>query len=92
MEVRYIAVSRNTKTWDEETWVFNTLEEANACAKRDWDHMTDGEKKIHENFVVRVTEADIDEDYIDEDGEITWVVPSSYDIAEGGFDSNEEAL
>lgn len=90
MEVRFIVVDR--EEYNEDERVFETLEEANAWAKYIWGHLTEKEKKGREVHVVRVTEADIDEDYIDEDGEITWVVPSSYDIAEGGFDSNEEAL
>lgn len=92
MEVRYIAVNNNTKTWEEDEKVFETLEAANAYARMIWNHLTDREKAAREVFVVRVTEADIEEDFIDEDGTIEWVLPSSYDIAEGGFNSGEEAL
>lgn len=100
METRYIAVNYREEDCDRDIRDFQALAAANAYARMIWTHLTDREKECREVFVVKVTEADMrketelgnisDEDWVD--GVIPWMLPESYDIAEGGFDSSKEAL
>lgn len=81
-----------------ETWVFDTLEEANRHALYRWDHTTERGKREAEKYyekygdamyVAVVTEADLSEDAFDEDGSIDWRMCEQWNIPEGAFHNIE---
>lgn len=96
MQERYLVVQTD-KYGNEYENDFATLEEANRYADMQWNYFTWKEKQSWKVFVVKVTEAEVrhetdlgnisEEDW--DDGVIPWCLPSSYDYAEGGFDSDE---
>lgn len=95
MQERYLVVQTDIDS--EYSNDFATLEEANQYADMQWHHLTWKEKQVWKVFVVKVTEEEMrreteqglipEEDW--DDGVIPWCVPSSYDYAEGGFNSEE---
>lgn len=98
---RYAVVTlhytRGTRRECEAEWedFYDTLDDANFNAKREWSLLTRRAKDSVEIYVVRVTVEDLrrdteaghipEEDW--EDGRIPWQLPASYSIAEGGFNS-----
>lgn len=66
---------------------FDSLEEANNHAEWLWGHLTRTEQQRRKVCVGLVTEADLNEDAVDEDGEIEWAAHHSYRVGAGFFNS-----
>lgn len=69
--------------------VFDTLENANSYAEKDWNHLTYHEKKERHIYVAWVTEEYLN-DYAFEENQIDWCAYHSLDYDNNCFDSERE--
>lgn len=69
--------------------VFNTLEEANKAARDLWLRLTIAERSKRQISVGCVTRDMLDEEAIDEDGNIDWTMSTDILGAEGTFDTDD---
>lgn len=88
MEKRYVVVDRG-RDCDRDVYIYATAEEANAEAKRLWNHLTDREKK-HRNIYAGVVTSDmLDPDDVEDYSEDAWGMTSDVDSFPCAFDSSE---
>lgn len=69
--------------------VYSTLKEANKAADKAWSHLTLREQKQRHIYVATVTEADLTDDAVDEDGNVDWLMYKQCDVDDGAFDSDK---
>lgn len=69
--------------------VYSTLKEANKAADKAWSYLAAGEQKQRHIYVATVTEADLTDDAVDEDGNIDWCMYKQCDVEDGAFDSDK---
>ena len=87
---KYIVVDqRKDGTGDIFDSIFDTIEEANRVAERDWGYLTASEKASRHIFVGMLTEDCLSDWAVDEDsGEVDWLAWNSIYSVKGAFDSN----
>lgn len=90
MKKKYVAIEEpaNWANGDIFTEIFDTPEEATRAAEKTWQYLTADEKKKNWVHSAVITEKDLMDDAIDEDGNIDWNAYNQYDDYEGNFDSN----
>lgn len=72
-----------------DVYAFDTLEEANNEAEFLWRHLTHSEQKKRRVCVGLVTEADLYDDAVNEDGNVDWCAYHSYRCEDGFFNSDK---
>lgn len=71
------------------TDVFETPEEANKHAEGSWEVLTKAERKNRHIFAAKVTENDLADYAVNEDGVIDWECFEQCDTFPGAFDSDK---
>lgn len=88
--VKYLVVDeKKAESFDVFTEVFDNLEDANKDAESQWDMLTAREKKQRHIFVLDVKRRDLEEDAVDDEGNIDWCAYNAGGYCDGRFDSEE---
>lgn len=87
--VKYLHICESVPSGDRWEWSYDTPEEANDAARRDWEHLTAAERKRRHVYTCIVRREWLNDDAIDEETtDIDWVVFAQTDTFPGAFDSD----
>ncbi len=88
--MKYLAIRELVSNGDRWEEVYNTAEEANAAAKRDWERLTALEQRRNRIYAAIVRREWLSEDAVDEDtGATDWRLFDRADGFPGAFDSED---